>query len=271
MHPAILNRHTVSRMIKRFREFLPELVALPLLPVLILQGRRTRRSVPRLPEPTDKPSGQIPGGDGEPVKLLVIGESPVAGIGVATYQQSLAAMMARDLGRRSGRTVEWSAWGRNGATVADAIRDLLPLLPAQAVDIACIAFGVNDCTAFRRGHEWHSDMMRMLELIEQRISPRHIVLSGVPPLANFPALPWPLRAVLGLKASALDTALARIAAARPDTSHAPLPTALADSSLMATDGYHPSPAGCELWAEILVQACPRPDLAADIGLDQGQH
>ncbi|WP_241673282.1 SGNH/GDSL hydrolase family protein [Lacisediminimonas profundi] len=258
-------------MIKRLRELLPELVALPLMPVLILQGRHTRRHVPRLPEPTDDPWGQIAGGPGEPMKLLVIGESPVAGIGVTSYQQSLAAMMAGSLGRRSGRAVEWSAWGRNGATVADAIRDLLPLLPAQAVDIACVAFGVNDCTAFRRGHEWHSDMIRMLELIEQRINPRHIVLSGVPPLADFPALPWPLRAVLGLKASALDSALARIAASRPDTSHAPLPSALADAALMAPDGYHPSAAGCEVWAEILVQACRRPDFVAGIALDQGQQ
>ncbi|MGB6055948.1 MAG: SGNH/GDSL hydrolase family protein, partial [Burkholderiaceae bacterium] len=32
------------------RRYLPELIALPLLPLLVAQGRRTRRVTPRLPE-----------------------------------------------------------------------------------------------------------------------------------------------------------------------------------------------------------------------------
>ncbi|WP_236040775.1 hypothetical protein [Marinobacter nauticus] len=51
-----------------------------LFPVLLYQGKRTRRVTPRLPEATGDYAGQY--GEGEPVfRLLVLGESTAAGVG----------------------------------------------------------------------------------------------------------------------------------------------------------------------------------------------
>ena len=52
-----------------------------LSPLLIHQGRKARRDTPRLPEATGDCHGQY--GDGMPERrLLVIGESTAAGVGV---------------------------------------------------------------------------------------------------------------------------------------------------------------------------------------------
>ena len=50
-----------------------------LFPVLLYQGKRTRRVTPRLPEATGDCAGQY--GEGEPLfRLLVLGESTAAGV-----------------------------------------------------------------------------------------------------------------------------------------------------------------------------------------------
>ena len=100
------------------REWLPELCALPLLPVLHWQGRRTRARVVRLPEPDDDSRGVVEGGAEPALRLLMVGESPVAGVGVQSYRQSIAAQTAQALSKRLARPVCWQAIGKNGATVA---------------------------------------------------------------------------------------------------------------------------------------------------------
>ena len=51
-----------------------------LFPLIAYQGRRVRRTTPRLPEASGPASGQY--GQGQPVtSLLVIGESTAAGVG----------------------------------------------------------------------------------------------------------------------------------------------------------------------------------------------
>jgi len=72
-----------------------------LAPLLVWQGKQTRRTTPRLPEAGGEPHGQY--GDGEPaLRLLVIGESTAAGVGVAHHQDGLASQLARGGGAHIG-------------------------------------------------------------------------------------------------------------------------------------------------------------------------
>lgn len=238
------------------RDYLPELIALPLLPFLLAQGRRTRRITPRLPEAGGECNG-VAGDQSEqsPLKLLTFGESPVAGVGVATHEQAITGRLACALAERLQRPVSWQACGRNGATVHDAMQTLLPLVRPEPVDLVVVAFGVNDTTAFRPVRSWRNQMSTLLDALEERCRPRLILLSGVPPVGRFPALPQPLRAVMGMKADVLDRALAGLAQARPGTLHVPLLLDTRDPALMAHDGYHPSASGCTAWAALLADTC----------------
>ena len=140
--------------------------------------------------------------------------------------------------------------------MAGAIELLLPAIAPGRVDILCVAFGVNDTTAFRRHHQWLADLGELLRQLHARVQPACILLAGVPPLQQFPALPWPLRSVLGMKAASLDRGLARLAKAWPNCYHVPMAASLNRDGLMASDGYHPSAAGCTSWASWLAQAVP---------------
>jgi lysophospholipase L1-like esterase len=236
------------------QRYLPELVALPLLPFLLLQGRRTRRITPRLPEAAG-PNHGIAGstGSGHALRVLAIGESPVAGVGVETQEQAITACFAQALSARSGRPVAWQAVGKNGITASEAVFRLLPLVDAAPVDVALICFGVNDTTAFSPVERWKKDLNAIIDAVGQRCSPRLILLSGVPPMSRFPALPQPLRWVLGLKAATLDRASVRVAAALPSVIHVPLQLDPLAPGMMAHDGYHPSAAGCIAWADMLAE------------------
>ncbi|MYN02242.1 SGNH/GDSL hydrolase family protein [Pseudoduganella sp. DS3] len=232
------------------------MLALPLLPLLMLQGRRTRARTPRLPEAPGARHGVLVGAaPGAPLRVLGLGESPVAGVGVARQEQAITAQFARALARRTGRAVQWRACGRNGATVRDALAQLLPQVPPEPVDVLLVAFGVNDTVAFRPVGAWQRDVLALLEHLRARCQPRLVLLSGVPPMREFPALPRPLRWVLGLKAAALDRGLAALAREHAWLYHVPLVLdSRNDAALAAEDGYHPSAKGCEVWADLLAAA-----------------
>lgn len=237
------------------RRWLPEFVALPLVPLLLAQGRRTRRLTPRLPEAAG-PNEGIAGGalNGTTLSLLAVGESPVAGVGVPTYAEAVTARLAETLSAQLLQPVRWRACGINGITVREAMQRIVPHIPVSPVDLVMVSFGVNDTTAFRQAGTWRRELMQLLQALELRCTPRLIILSGVPPLARFPALPEPLRWVMGMKAGALDRVAREVASVMPQVVHVPLTLDPRNSGLMATDGYHPSASGCAAWAQALAAA-----------------
>ncbi|MGH8807309.1 MAG: SGNH/GDSL hydrolase family protein, partial [Noviherbaspirillum sp.] len=95
------------------RRFLPELIAAPLLPFLIAQGRYTRRVTPRLPEAGGPATGLAGSSHPAPaLSLLTLGESPVAGVGVSTHEEAITGQFAETLSSRLRRPVAWRACGK---------------------------------------------------------------------------------------------------------------------------------------------------------------
>jgi lysophospholipase L1-like esterase len=249
------------------RRFLPELIALPLLPFLIVQGKHTRRVTPRLPEasgPVVGIAGQAHGG--QPLSLLALGESPVAGVGVNTHDEAITGQFAQALAIRLQRPVSWRACGKNGVTAREALEQVVPHIPFEPVDIALVAFGVNDTTAFRQVSRWREDLRNVLAALDARCQPKLIMLSGIPPVAHFPALPQPLRWVMGLKARTLDAAARELASRLERTFYVPLALDTHDRMMMASDGYHPSARGCAAWAKLLATAS-----ASQLAVRYGEH
>lgn len=225
------------------------LTAVLLLPLLVLQGRRVRRSTPRLPVAQGQASGVV--GPGAPaLSLLAIGESPVAGVGVARYEQALAAQLARALRERLQQPVAWRALGENGADAAGVLERLVPQV-TERHDAIVLVLGVNDTTGFTPLSRWQ----RRLRTIVARLRLQcrgPIVLAGVPPLGRFTALPQPLRAWLGLRARILDAAMGEAIVGQSGVFHAAVAPEL-EAAHLAADGYHPSEAGAAAWAEALAE------------------
>lgn len=218
--------------------------AWPLLPLLLAQGMWLRRRVPRLPEAGGPDQGRV-GGGGPPIRLLVLGESTVAGVGVETHEQGLAGHLARRLAATTGRGVEWRALGRNGATARITHDELLPRLPAQPLDAVVIALGVNDVFRMHSPRHWSADLVRLVAGVRALAEPPVLLLAPVPPMDRFPAIPWPLRTVVGARARRLDGAVRRLGLGCSFAWTTP------DPRQFCADGVHPSAEGYAAWGAAL--------------------
>jgi lysophospholipase L1-like esterase len=230
----------------------------PLLPVMLAQGRRVRRTTPRLPDAGGEPHGTA--GEGtQTLRIAVLGESTVSGVGARTFAKGLPGRLAAELAGATGARVAWRAVGENGATARRVTQLAAPSLAGESLDIAFLALGVNDVLEFTPVPRWRADVGALCDVLARDARARLVVLLGVPPMHRFPSLPQPLRAFLGTRARALDHALGELAARRERAVHVPTP-ARGDPELYCEDRFHPSEQGYAGWAAHAVGAI-RPALA----------
>ncbi len=222
-------------------------------PLLLWQARRVRCATPRLPVAGGALAGEI--GSGAPLRLLVVGESTAVGVGAAHHGEALAGELAARLAAKLGRRVSWRVLGENGATARRALRRLEASCDAAA-DLAVVVLGVNDVLEQTRVARWSHDIAALVAALHARTGASEVILLEVPPLARFPALPRPLRDILGADARRLDAALARLAA-RLDASARRVRHYRfafdAAREFFAHDGFHPSARGYARWAELIAE------------------
>ncbi|WP_321350846.1 SGNH/GDSL hydrolase family protein [Halopseudomonas oceani] len=222
------------------------------MPLLLPQAIWVKRTALRLPDAQQPWQGLVTAPDGSsdrPLKLLLVGESTVAGVGVERQEQALTGQLASQLAQQFGRPVQWQAAGRNGAVAADCLQDLLPPALEQRWDIALIVLGVNDTTHLTSRPRWRRTLQCLIEQLGRCSG--QVMLTEVPPLGHFRALPQPLRGWFGLRAGLMDADLRRVAhscGARYLSLDMPF-----EPGYLARDGYHPSAAGYQQWAAGIVR------------------
>ena len=218
------------------------LATLTLAPLLYLQGRHTRRVTPTLPEPPGDRRGSH--GAGPRLRLLVAGDSAAAGVGATHQDQALLGRLVALLA--ASFTVEWELHAQTGATTAGTL-DYLRRLEAGPFDLAVTSLGVNDVTGGIGTGRWLSSQRALRELLRERFDADLMLISGLPPVSLFPALPQPLRWYLGSRADDFNAALERDLAREDDSLFVNLRFGL-DGTAMASDGFHPGPPVYAEWA-----------------------
>ena len=219
------------------------LATLALGPLLLAQGKRVRREVPTLPEPKGERQGTL--GSGPDLRLLVLGDSAAAGVGADTQDRALAGQLAVSLAPTF--RLHWTLLAFTGATTADLLRRLARE-PATRFDVVVTSLGVNDVTGRLSLDAWRRQQLALVDLLRERCGADHIVLSALPPMHRFPALPQPLRWYVGARARDINRVLAELARERPGCDYLELEHGTMDVSAMAGDGFHPGPPLYELWA-----------------------
>ena len=225
------------------------LLEILLAPVLLVQGRRVRRDVPKLPEADGPRSGGA--GTGPDLRVLVAGDSAAAGVGVARAEDALAGRLVHELYREF--SVRWRVVAKTGWTTRRLIEELESLDADQRFDVVVTSLGVNDVTRRVDLEAWRAAQARLRDLARERFGAGLVVVSGLPPVHGFPALPQPLRWWLGRRASTFDRALQRDVEADPDATFVSLRFS-EDRRLMASDGFHPGPAIYATWASLVGDA-----------------
>jgi len=216
--------------------------AIALAPVFIAQGLYVRCVTPRLPEPSGERSGVQ--GSGPPLGLLILGDSAAAGVGVATQAEALSGRLAAVLGESF--RVCWKLTARTGLRARDAVAELEAAAP-EGFDVAVTSIGVNDVTRGMGEASWIDRQARMVELLRSKCGAKHIILSSVPPMHLFPALPQPLRWYLGERAKRFNRALEAFARTC-ETCEFAAPDLPMEPGTIAADGFHPGARAYSLWA-----------------------
>ncbi len=222
------------------------------LPWVFPQAIWVRRRTPRF----RGPSGELRGQFGEePTRRVVgVGDSIVAGVGANLAIETITAQLARHWHEATGTSVEWVAYGKIGARSA-RIRPLVESLDKDdRVALVLISAGVNDITGLTSTSKWLAELDALVMTLGQRFPSSRLALLGIPPLDVFPALPIPLRQVLGWRAAHYDQAARRYASSNPRLHYVPIDSRPKPDEF-SKDGFHPSVTSYAVLAREIVRIC----------------
>ncbi|MFU8897179.1 MAG: SGNH/GDSL hydrolase family protein [Gammaproteobacteria bacterium] len=234
--PTLRHQHR-----RRWRDQGWRLAALSLAPIILVQGLNVRRVTPRLPEANGQRWGTA--GQGPRLRLLIAGDSAAAGVGATSQDEALAGAVVRDLGKSF--SVHWVLDARNGRKTVDVLARM-ESMEAGPFDVALLSLGVNDVTGGTRSAVWVAQQRSLVKLLKRRFGVQHVLLTCLPPMHAFPALPQPLRWILGARARQFTALLRDLAATDPDC-EVVTPDLPLDPAYMAADGFHPGPPAYAEW------------------------
>jgi lysophospholipase L1-like esterase len=233
------------------RKFVAAAIALlPLAPLLFLQGQITRWKIGLLPEAGGGPSGRT-GESDDPAKLLVLGESTVAGLGARTHEVALAGRFARKLSEHLGRPVAWHVVGLSGVTARRTIDELLPKVPGEKYDHILLGIGGNDVMKLSSPVRWRRDMLELLSLLRQRNPDAVIFISNCPMIIASPVLPQPIKGILWKLSQMHNANIIDLTRDMERVFYYPQPAGVKAKGFFA-DGIHPSEQGYADWAAAMM-------------------
>ena len=227
------------------------------LPILVRQAFQARQRTPMLSSAPSPHSGTCTpeaASESRALSVYLVGESTVAGVGARDHEHGLSGQLALWLSEELGRPVRWEALGLIGARAQECLEhrvelEMVPRMHDVAPDLIVVVLGVNDTTKLTSRRRWRRALGEIVKRCRQ-VTDCPIVLTGVPPMEQFAASAWPLRAVLGARARLLDRDSRRVAAESSDCWHFSTAVELARDDL-ASDGFHPSESGYARWGREL--------------------
>lgn len=191
-----------------------------------------------------------------PVSWMALGDSTSVGVGAdggGGYPHRLARRL-----EGSGVRVRLQVLGTSGATAADLRRDQLPRVLSARPALVTIGIGLNDAVAGRPLAQFARDLEVVADLV--RRTDAAVVMATVPDVSLVPAAQGGPPG-LSRRIAAYNASIRMVAERHGFTVadvHGATRRALAERpDVVARDGFHPSAAGYELWADAMWPAVER--------------
>ena len=220
------------------------------LPIYICQGLGVRRRSIRM-EPPQAPAITEIKGKGKPLRILVLGDSSAAGVGVENFEECMAGRLPALLHQRTKRPVIVRTCGNNSATSGQIGDHVVPNLERSPYDYIVLNLGVNDAKNFHTGRRFCREFGTLIYALRARFPDAQIIWSGVLDLQGIPALPSPLNKILGIR-SRIISRNGQILC-RERGALAPQSNWKAVRENFSIDGFHASSEGYRIWAEQLAE------------------
>ena len=193
------------------------------------------------------------GATGAPLRLAVLGDSTVAGVGSPTEDEALPVLIARRVAEATGRAVQVTGFGVSGARTATLVTDQLPLVEG-GFDAVVLVIGSNDAT---HATPWWTFRAGTAEILERAAAlATAVVLAGTPRFSGTEIIPEPLRTFVDRYSGVLRGEQRAAVAAVPGTRFVDLaaeasPRFAGVPEATSPDGFHPSPIGYGFWADAI--------------------
>jgi lysophospholipase L1-like esterase len=164
------------------------LISFPLLPLMYFQGKRIRASVPKLPEAEGiEGQCQVSEETGGVLKVISIGESTIAGVGVQTHEEGFTGTFAKELSRLLSMNVSWKVYAKSGYTAKRVEQKLIPGITEKMVDLIIVGLGGNDAFTLNRPSKWNTQIRALIVSLNLKFPKAIIVFCNMPPIKEFPA------------------------------------------------------------------------------------
>lgn len=232
--------------INRLLYFLELLLLLPVFPMLYFQGKKLRQKISRLPSHAEflalKSNKNSP-------NVLIIGESTAAGVGASKPETTFAYQIHLQLSE------EYSIYnlGKNGLKAERLKRLLLhgkqELSPQ--IQTAVILIGANDCFKFTPPSKFQKELKAFVKLLIETYSIEKVIIPTVPPVHQFPALPWIIRFFLGWHRTMLIREIQQLEKGISQLKYKAVEEKF-KASYFADDGIHPSDLGYAAMANQII-------------------
>lgn len=220
-------------------------------PILAVQGIYTRKVTPKLEEPAGARSGIV--GRGKSIRLMVLGDSAAAGVGVAHQADALSGQLVSKLAEQY--EVDWRLEAETGLKTVDML-ERLRSLEAFSVDVVIVSLGVNDVTGFVSTKQWLQQQKQVRDLLTGKFEAKRILFTNVPPMHEFPALPQPLRWFLGRRAKSFNRLIEQELVNIPELEIMKVKFPMR-GDYFATDGFHPGSKAYAFWANFVMRQIVR--------------
>ena len=236
------------------------ILSLPLLPILYFDAKRVRRKIPQLPEASDTEGFyKSTVSSQKPLKLLTIGESTIAGVGVESHKEGFSGMLAKELSEKTGRSIDWKVYAKSGYTSKDIIEKILPTINEKEADIIVLGMGANDAFTLNTPWKWRNNIIEIIIHLQNKYPQAQIYFTSMPPIKKFPAFSFSMHFVLGNLVEILGQELARTVQSFENVSYHNKPIDIEKwcrnlgiepkPELFFSDGVHPSEMTYQIWAK----------------------
>lgn len=234
------------------------LISIPLLPIMYFQGKRIRAKVPKLPEAVGT-EGFVQSEGNKTLRLLTIGESTIAGVGVATHQEGFTGTLAHELSEKLNHSISWKVYARSGYTAKMVTQKLVPKIIEDEVDIIVIGLGGNDAFTLNRPSAWATAIEELILAVKAKYGDTPIFFTNMPPIKLFPAFTSLIKFSMGNLVEILGEGLNDIAKKHNNVFYDSRIISFegwteeldvqATASDYFSDGVHPSLLTYQIWAK----------------------
>lgn len=230
------------------------------LPLLYLESRRLLRSIPTLPEAKGV-EGIVDLDFLDRCTVLFVGESTIAGVGVAHHREGFAGYFCQSMAEKIHANVGWMVAARSGYTVGKINREVLPNVPARKFDLIMVGVGANDAFKLSTVWKWRRDVKELIEQLRHKHSAAPIVFINTPPIEEFPVFSAQMKEVIGGLANVFSRELKELVEDYDDVffndqvltiAEWESENGIGDPDYYFSDGVHPSAFTYRLWAEHMV-------------------